>query len=172
MAATDNPPFSHKTEIPTQLCQTRRHHVNMNMHAYLRVCPDKAPVSKGLMGGLFLTCTTRTDCISVCPDKAPVSKGLMGGLFLTCTAINVPLLAHLRHQLECRLPDVLGSPLLYRLVTSRLAFTDTKDLVCSALLIYYFRWVADWRSMVVQIGGEWCPFSRSVRALPLFFSLM
>ncbi|KAF0301589.1 Ubiquitin-associated domain-containing protein 2 [Amphibalanus amphitrite] len=72
-------------------------------------------------------------------DKAPVSKGLMGGLFLTCTAINVPLLAHLRHQLECRLPDMLGSPLFYRLVTSRLAFVDTKDLVCSALLIYYFR---------------------------------
>ncbi|XP_043240435.1 ubiquitin-associated domain-containing protein 2-like isoform X2 [Amphibalanus amphitrite] len=71
--------------------------------------------------------------------KAPVSKGLMGGLFLTCTAINVPLLAHLRHQLECRLPDMLGSPLFYRLVTSRLAFVDTKDLVCSALLIYYFR---------------------------------
>ncbi|XP_037075631.1 ubiquitin-associated domain-containing protein 2-like [Pollicipes pollicipes] len=71
--------------------------------------------------------------------KAPVSKGLMGGLFLTCTAINVPLLAHLRHHLEFRLPDMLTSPLIYRLLTSRLAFLDTKDLVCSALLLYYFR---------------------------------
>ena len=85
-------------------------------------------------GSLALTVFVRT-------DKAPVSKGLMGGLFLTCTAINVPLLAHMRHQLECRLPDMLSSSLFYRLVTSRLAFVDTKDLVCSALLIYYFRWV-------------------------------
>ena len=77
-------------------------------------------------------------------DKAPVSKGLMGGLFLTCTAINVPLLSHLRHQLECRLPDMLGSPLVYRLLTSRLAFLDAKDLVCSAVLIYYFRCGTAW----------------------------
>ena len=93
----------------------------------------------------------------------------MGGLFLTCTAINVPLLAHLRHQLECRLPDVLSSPLLYRLVTSRLAFTDTKDLVCSALLIYYFRWVGrtGWCSGVVEIVVEWCSLGISVRVFSL-----
>lgn len=39
-------------------------------------------------------------------DKAPVSKGLMGCMFLTCTALNMPLLAHLRKYLVCKLPDV------------------------------------------------------------------
>ena len=40
-------------------------------------------------------------------DKAPVSKGLMGALFITCTAINVPLLSHLRKYLVCQLPDAI-----------------------------------------------------------------
>jgi hypothetical protein len=40
------------------------------------------------------------------PDKAPVSKGLMGSMFLTCTAMNMPLLAHMRKYLVCKLPDI------------------------------------------------------------------
>lgn len=40
------------------------------------------------------------------PDKAPVSKGLMGSMFLTCTAMNMPLLAHMRRYLVCKLPDI------------------------------------------------------------------
>lgn len=39
-------------------------------------------------------------------DKAPVSKGLMGSMFLTCTAMNMPLLAHMRKYLVCKLPDI------------------------------------------------------------------
>lgn len=42
----------------------------------------------------------------VVPDKAPVSKGLMGSMFLTCTAMNMPLLAHMRKYLVCKLPDI------------------------------------------------------------------
>nr|CAD7432603.1 unnamed protein product [Timema monikensis] len=38
--------------------------------------------------------------------KAPVSKGLMGSMFLTCTAMNMPLLAHMRKYLVCKLPDI------------------------------------------------------------------
>lgn len=41
----------------------------------------------------------------VFPDNAPVSKGLMGCMFLTCTALNVPLFAHFRKYLICKLPD-------------------------------------------------------------------
>ena len=40
-------------------------------------------------------------------DNAPVSKGLMGCMFLTCTALNVPLFAHMKKYLICKLPEVL-----------------------------------------------------------------
>ncbi len=42
-------------------------------------------------------------------DRAPVSKGLMGALFITCTAIHVPLLSHLRLYLICQLPNTFTS---------------------------------------------------------------
>lgn len=71
--------------------------------------------------------------------KAPVSKGLMGSMFLTCTAMNMPLLAHMRRYLVCKLPDIFKEGEVWRLLTSRITFLDTKDLVCGALLIYYFR---------------------------------
>ncbi|XP_067006837.1 ubiquitin-associated domain-containing protein 2 [Anabrus simplex] len=71
--------------------------------------------------------------------KAPVSKGLMGTMFLTCTAMNMPLLAHMRKYLICKLPDIFTNGEVWRLLTSRITFLDTKDLVCGALLIYYFR---------------------------------
>ncbi|XP_049799306.1 uncharacterized protein LOC126234621 isoform X1 [Schistocerca nitens] len=71
--------------------------------------------------------------------KAPVCKGLMGTMFLTCTAMNVPLLAHMRKYLVCKLPDIFVEGEVWRLLTSRVTFLETKDLVCGALLIYYFR---------------------------------
>ncbi|XP_023702139.1 ubiquitin-associated domain-containing protein 2 isoform X1 [Cryptotermes secundus] len=71
--------------------------------------------------------------------KATVSKGLMGSMFLTCTAMNMPLLAHMRKYLVCKLPDIFKEGEVWRLLTSRITFLDTKDLVCGALLIYYFR---------------------------------
>ena len=40
-------------------------------------------------------------------DRAPVSKGLMGMLLITCTAINIPFLSHLRRFLVCHLPDAI-----------------------------------------------------------------
>lgn len=70
-------------------------------------------------------------------DKAPVSKALMGSVFLACTALNTPALAYLRPYLLCRLPEAFAEP--WRLVTSRFTFLDTKDLVCGAVLVYYFR---------------------------------
>lgn len=39
-------------------------------------------------------------------DNAPVSKGLVGYIFLTCTALNVPVLAHLKKYLVCKFPDI------------------------------------------------------------------
>lgn len=48
-------------------------------------------------------------------DRAPVSKGLMGALFITCTAINVPLMSHLRMYLICQLPNAFTSGEVYAL---------------------------------------------------------
>lgn len=63
----------------------------------------------------------------------------MGCMFLTCTALNMPVFAHLRRYLVCRLPDIFLDREVWRLLTSRITFLDTKDLVCGALLVYYFR---------------------------------
>jgi len=71
--------------------------------------------------------------------RAPVSKGLMGVLFITCTAINVPFLSHLRQYLVCRLPDAVLGGEVWRLLSARAAFLETKDLICGALLVYSFR---------------------------------
>jgi len=71
--------------------------------------------------------------------RAPVSKGLMGVLFITCTAINVPLLSHLRQYLVCRLPDAILEGELWRLLMAKTAFLETRDLICASLLIYSFR---------------------------------
>lgn len=72
-------------------------------------------------------------------DKAPVCKGLLGCMFLTCTAIHVPMIAHLRQYLACQIPQVLISGHIWRLLFNRLTYIHTKDLICSALVIYYFR---------------------------------
>nr|XP_027207029.1 ubiquitin-associated domain-containing protein 2-like [Penaeus vannamei] len=71
--------------------------------------------------------------------NAPVSKGLMGCMFLTCTALNVPLFAHLRKYLICKIPDVFLKGEIWRIASAKISFVDTKDLVCGSLLIYYFR---------------------------------
>ncbi|XP_066988751.1 ubiquitin-associated domain-containing protein 2-like [Macrobrachium rosenbergii] len=71
--------------------------------------------------------------------NAPVSKGLMGCMFMTCTALNVPLFAHLRKYLICKLPDVFLKGEIWRIASAKISFVDTKDLVCGSLLIYYFR---------------------------------
>ncbi|ODN03734.1 Ubiquitin-associated domain-containing protein 2 [Orchesella cincta] len=71
--------------------------------------------------------------------KAPVCKGLLGCMFLTCTAIHVPMIAHLRQYLACQIPQVIISGQIWRLLFSRLTYVHTKDLICSALVIYYFR---------------------------------
>lgn len=47
--------------------------------------------------------------LNINKDRAPVSKGFMGALFVTCTAINVPLLSHLRQYLICQLPQAFTS---------------------------------------------------------------
>lgn len=66
-------------------------------------------------------------------------KGLILVLISTFIAINIPLLSHLREYLTCPVPEVLQSGQIWRLLTSRLAFYETKDFVFGGLLIYYFR---------------------------------
>ncbi|XP_018015377.1 ubiquitin-associated domain-containing protein 2 [Hyalella azteca] len=71
--------------------------------------------------------------------NAPVTKGLMGCLFLTCTSLNVPLFAHLRRYLICNLPEVISKGEIWRILLAKLSFVDMKDLVVGFLLMYYFR---------------------------------
>lgn len=71
--------------------------------------------------------------------KAPVSKGLLGSVFLTSCALNTPILAQVRHYIVYDVSDIVDKGEFWRLVTSKVCFLDTKDLVCGSLLIYYFR---------------------------------
>ncbi|XP_067143588.1 ubiquitin-associated domain-containing protein 2-like isoform X1 [Centruroides vittatus] len=71
--------------------------------------------------------------------KAPVSKGLFGCMFLTSCALNVPLLAHVKQYVIYSIPNIFEQYEVWRIITSKLTFLDTKDLVCGTLLIYYFR---------------------------------
>lgn len=71
--------------------------------------------------------------------KAPVSKGLLGCMFLTSCAFNVPLWVHAKHYVLYSIPDIYNKFEIWRVVTSKAVFLDTKDLVCGCLLIYYFR---------------------------------
>jgi len=49
------------------------------------------------------------------------------------------MVAHLRQYLACQIPQVLMSGQIWRLLFNRLTYIHTKDLICSALVIYYFR---------------------------------
>uniref|UniRef100_A0A2R5LLF5 Putative ubiquitin-associated domain-containing protein 2 n=1 Tax=Ornithodoros turicata TaxID=34597 RepID=A0A2R5LLF5_9ACAR len=71
--------------------------------------------------------------------KAPVSKGILGCMFFTTCALNTPMLAHMKHLVVYDISDIVQGREFWRLVTSKVSFLDTKDLVCGSLLIYYFR---------------------------------
>lgn len=71
--------------------------------------------------------------------KAPVSKGILGCMFLTSCALNVPLLAHIKQYIIYSIPCIFEKYEIWRVLTSKSTFLETKDLVCGCLLIYYFR---------------------------------
>ncbi|XP_015929019.1 ubiquitin-associated domain-containing protein 2 [Parasteatoda tepidariorum] len=71
--------------------------------------------------------------------KAPVSKGILGCMFLTSCALNVPLLAHIKQYVVYNIHNIFHKYEIWRVVSSKLTFLETKDLVCGCLLIYYFR---------------------------------
>ncbi|RWS30354.1 Ubiquitin-associated domain-containing protein 2-like protein [Leptotrombidium deliense] len=73
--------------------------------------------------------------------KAPITKGILCCMFITSCAIHVPLLSHLRYYFVYNCNDILSPNCLHlwRILTSKLAFLDMKDLVCGSLLLYYFR---------------------------------
>ncbi|CAN7997084.1 unnamed protein product [Ixodes hexagonus] len=71
--------------------------------------------------------------------KTPVTKGILGSIFLTSCALHAPFLAHLRHYVLYDVSGIVEKQEARILVTSKMSFLDTKDLVCGSLLIYYFR---------------------------------
>ncbi|UYV70177.1 UBAC2 [Cordylochernes scorpioides] len=70
---------------------------------------------------------------------APVSKGLLGTVFLTSCALNVPLFSHVKHYMTYSVSAIFQQYEIWRLLTARITFLDTKHLICGSLLIYYFR---------------------------------
>lgn len=74
-------------------------------------------------------------------------------MFLTCTAINIPMLAHLRQYLLCEVPSVLMTKSAWRILFNRLTFVYSKDIICSALVIYYFRYL---RIFIIKKSFKLC----------------
>ena len=70
-------------------------------------------------------------------DHTSVCKGIVGWIGLSHVALQVPMFkATLAKILVCKLPESLLS---WRLLTSKLAFMDTKDAIIAGALIYHFR---------------------------------
>jgi hypothetical protein len=79
---------------------------------------------------------------------------------------------------------------VWRLITSKVAFLDTKDLICGALLIYYFRiFERKYGSTKFAVGIQACGLntvtliifhidilqsnlSKTLSFLPLFFTIV
>ncbi|XP_060073044.1 ubiquitin-associated domain-containing protein 2-like [Ylistrum balloti] len=70
--------------------------------------------------------------------KTPVSKGLLGVSLLSSFLLNFPLHNH-RHLFLYSQAAIVERHQFWRLLTSKLAYLDIKDLFVCSLLIYYFR---------------------------------
>lgn len=68
-----------------------------------------------------------------------MTKALVGWSLLGFGAAQMPMLYGLHKYLVCKVPDSFAKGEFWRLLTCKLIFLDTKDLVLSAFLIYYFR---------------------------------
>ncbi|KAL5005185.1 hypothetical protein ScPMuIL_018641 [Solemya velum] len=70
--------------------------------------------------------------------KAPVSQGLLVSTLASSVVLSFPL--HIHQHLFTYSPNLIfDNNQVWRLLTSKLAFLDIKDLMISSLLIYYFR---------------------------------
>ncbi|XP_074657779.1 ubiquitin-associated domain-containing protein 2-like [Tubulanus polymorphus] len=70
--------------------------------------------------------------------NVPVSKCFLGTVVLTSFALSVPF-NNYRHLFIYSYEGIFERLELWRILTSKIAFLDTKDLICGGLLIYYFR---------------------------------
>ncbi|XP_013415280.1 ubiquitin-associated domain-containing protein 2 [Lingula anatina] len=68
----------------------------------------------------------------------PVSKVFVSSVIVTSLAVSLPL-HHVRHLFVYTYQDIFDKLELWRLITSKLVFLDPKDLVCGAILIFYWR---------------------------------
>ncbi|XP_064638744.1 ubiquitin-associated domain-containing protein 2-like [Lineus longissimus] len=71
--------------------------------------------------------------------NAPVSKGFLGTVVVASFALNVPFQNYCRHLFLYSYAGIFEKFEIWRIITSKVAFLDTKDLICGTLLIYYFR---------------------------------
>ncbi|GAB6019829.1 hypothetical protein CHUAL_001369 [Chamberlinius hualienensis] len=85
--------------------------------------------------------------------KAPVTKSLLEGLFITSCALHLPQLAHLKQYLQLPISDIFEKYGIFKYILCRCVFFDVKDLVCGAILVYYFR-VFEKRSGSLKFGSK------------------
>lgn len=71
--------------------------------------------------------------------KATVSKSLLGAIIIGHAATHFGPLASLQKYLICQIPDSMLQGEWWRLLTSNVAFIDTKDTICCLFLVYVFR---------------------------------
>lgn len=60
-------------------------------------------------------------------------------MFVTTCALHAPVFNHMRSAAIYSFQDIINHRNWWRLFTSKLVFLDIKDLICSCLLLYYFR---------------------------------
>ncbi len=73
-------------------------------------------------------------------DHAPVSKSLVGLSVLGFGCLQLPALHRLHKYLVCKVPDSFVKGDFWRLLTAKIFFMDSRDLILSLILVYYFRY--------------------------------
>lgn len=70
--------------------------------------------------------------------KAPSSKGILTATLLSSFALNFPFQQY-RHYFWYSPHLIIEKQQLWRILSSKLAYLDLKDMCCCSILVYYFR---------------------------------
>ena len=100
----------------------------------------------------------KNDFFEIFSDKASVSKFLLGTFGLSHIALNFGMVSHLQKYLVCKIPgkfskisifesnskncifsDSISKGELWRILSTKFAFLETKDAIFCLVLLYTFR---------------------------------
>jgi len=71
--------------------------------------------------------------------QASISKVILGTLATCHVGLNLAMFSHLPKYLICKLPDSIQKGEYWRVLTSKVAFLETRDTIFCLILFYYFR---------------------------------